>query len=80
MQCGREPGGKNAVLGVCPAARDRESSGINGGVNAGRYCWRIAGTYCENGIQGVFAQKAGNCGDCAVFREIMLQEGPGFQL
>jgi hypothetical protein len=49
-QCGREPGGsKTADMGVCPAAADSSSDGVNGGKNGGRICWALAGTFCGGG-------------------------------
>lgn len=75
-QCGREPGGKHAVdLGVCPAATDTRFSGTNGGDNAGRYCWRIAGTLCDGDIQGIFAEKALTCCKCDFFLQVVVEEG-----
>jgi hypothetical protein len=45
-KCGRQPGGiKVKELGVCPAATEKRAHGINGGINGGRACWAIAGTF-----------------------------------
>jgi hypothetical protein len=75
MGCGREPGGVNAgEAGVCPTTADRASNGINRGLNAGRYCWRVAGTLCGGKAQGTFAQKAENCGKCPFFKLVMAEE------
>lgn len=32
-------------------------------------CWSIAGTFCHEEVQGVFAQKIGDCRKCAVYKE-----------
>ncbi len=32
-------------------------------------CWKVAGTYCGGKVQGVFAQKFGNCSLCEVYKE-----------
>ncbi len=81
MGCGREPGGAQAqVRGVCPASVDRSSHGINRGVNAGRYCWRIAGTYCRGERQGTFAQKAEGCGKCRFFQSVRDEEAEALRL
>lgn len=75
-KCGREPGGAKAGdLGVCPAAEDTESNGINSGKNAGRICWAIAGTFCGGKVQGEFAQKQVSCMVCEVFKQIKREEG-----
>ena len=79
--CGREPGGKHAVdLGVCPAATDFRFTGTNGGENAGRYCWRIAGTLCDGDVQGIFAEKALTCCKCDFFLQVVYAEGPEVKL
>ena len=57
MQCGREPGGRNAPeAGGCPAAVDTTHDGINSGCCGGRFCWAVAGTLCSGEIQGTFAE------------------------
>jgi len=78
--CGRQPGGPRAgELGVCPAATTG-MTGINGGTNAGRICWAVAGTLCGGKVQGTFAQKAANCMDCPFYRTVRQEEGSRFQL
>jgi len=75
-QCGREPcGGKVSELGVCPAAADASFHGINGGVNAGRICWAVAGTFCGGEVRGSFAEKRVSCVHCDFFRYVRRQEG-----
>lgn len=77
--CGREPGGVHVHdLGVCPAAVAVDSDGINHGRNAGRYCWRIAGTLCTGEIHGTFAEKVCDCGRCAFFLAVVKEEGKRF--
>ncbi len=67
-QCGLQSGGKNfGERGVCPAAVSSRFAGINNGENAGRYCWRVAGTLCDSEVQGGFAQKALSCSKCEFF-------------
>jgi hypothetical protein len=75
-KCGREPAGaKTGDLGVCPAASDSSSDGINSGKNGGRICWAIAGTFCGGKVQGDFAQKSVSCMSCEVFKQIKSEEG-----
>jgi len=75
-QCGRQSGGHKAhELGVCPAATEKRTDGINQGTNAGRCCWAIAGTLCKGELQGVFAQKVGNCMKCDFFQQVAQEEG-----
>ena len=75
-QCGREPGGRKVnELGVCPAATDTRVFGVNGGINGGRVCWAIAGTFCDAKVQGSFALKVGNCMQCDFFNLVVTEEG-----
>lgn len=80
-QCGRQPGGaKCEELGICPAAADWSSNGLNSGVNAGRICWAVAGTLCDGRIQGSFVSKQSSCVVCDVFLRIQNEEGRGFAI
>jgi hypothetical protein len=80
-QCGREPGGvRVSKLGVCPAARDRSFNGTNRGENAGRYCWRIAGTFCEGKSEGSFTDDLMSCAYCEFYRSVQEEEGDDLQL
>ena len=75
-KCGREPGGeKTDDLGICPAAGDESSNGLNGGYNAGRICWAVAGTFCGGKVQGDFAKKLVSCTTCEVFKRVKEEEG-----
>jgi eukaryotic-like serine/threonine-protein kinase len=76
MRCGREPGGPRASeLGTCPAAADPSFDGINEGINAGRFCWAVAGTFCGGKVQGSFADKRRSCVNCDFFKKVRLEEG-----
>lgn len=75
QKCGREYGGENvAQYGVCPAAIDKTFNGMNEGENAGRYCWKVAGTFCGGEVQGTFAQKFKDCLKCNFFKEVANDE------
>ncbi len=79
QRCGREPGGAAiAEFGVCPAAIDVSSDGLNGGKNAGRICWAVAGTLCEGRAQGSLASKLSSCIDCAFFKTVTQDEDARF--
>ncbi len=74
--CGRQPGGlKTAELGVCPAAIEKRTDGLNRGVNGGRCCWAVAGTFCGGKVQGAFAAKLANCLVCEFFKQVATEEG-----
>lgn len=77
--CGREPGGKRvAACGVCPAAIHGLYDNANGGVAAGRFCWAIAGTFCDDRIAGTFAEKMQDCLQCEFFKLVGAEEGRNF--
>ena len=79
-KCGRAPGGaKVAEMGVCPASNDMEFNGANGGINAGRMCWKVSGTYCKGEVQGTYAQKQTNCVSCDFFIAVKQEEGDAFR-
>lgn len=81
LACGREPGGVRVnELGHCPAATDPEFDNVNGGTNAGRFCWAITGTLCGGRVQGSFAQKQLSCLSCKFFLSVKAEEGSAFVL
>jgi hypothetical protein len=79
-RCGREPGGKNVrELGICRASTDTKSNGFNNGVNGGRICWTINGTFC-NRLSETYDRKplyARNvsCISCYFFKKVKQEEG-----
>ena len=81
MNCGREPGGRNAdTLGVCVAATCDEADGVNRGHHGGRFCWAIAGTLCGGKVQATFAEKFHTCLGCPFLHGVQDQEGREFIL
>ncbi|MBU1863649.1 MAG: hypothetical protein KKH94_08315 [Candidatus Omnitrophica bacterium] len=80
-RCGRGIGGQKVKkLGVCPAASNKTSDGINGGTNAGRICWLIAGTFCKEKKKGTFAQDKRSCMTCDFFLKVKDEEGNSFKM
>ncbi len=78
-QCGRQPqGAKVQEFGVCPASQEQRANGINGGVNGGRACWAIAGTFCGGKVQGAFAAKLDNCMSCAFYTSVVSEQWPDY--
>lgn len=81
FHCGRETGGAKVFeLGVCPAAKDATLKSINNGVNGGRICWAVAGTFCSGKMQGTFAQKELNCMNCDFYKKVREEESELFVL
>jgi serine/threonine protein phosphatase PrpC len=74
-KCGREPGGNKANKdGVCPAAAEKTFDTFNHGINAGRACWLVAGTYCDDQVSGTFAEKIDTCRNCNFYKKIQADE------
>jgi signal transduction histidine kinase len=76
MDCRRGP----ANAEPCPAALDATSSGVNGGINAGRICWTVPGTFCCGEPQGDFIDKQDTCLACSFFQQVRDEEGEDFRL
>jgi len=73
--CGQGPDNPESI---CPVPKAVEKNGINGGFNAGRYCWVFPGTRCAEGIQSSFERKPIECLTCEFFRLVEVEEGSGF--
>jgi hypothetical protein len=67
--------GDKGELGECPAATDVSFNGANGGQNAGRICWAVAGTFCGGKVQGTTAEKETSCMTCDFFNKVESEEG-----
>jgi nucleoside-diphosphate-sugar epimerase len=80
MKCGRGPkGAKAKKLGPCPAASDKRLDGVHGGVNSGRACWVVAGTFCGGTVQGSFARKQVACKRCDFYNKVYKEEGSAIE-
>ncbi len=79
--CGKELGGQNTDrFGICPSSTEKRLNGVHGGKNAGRACWVLTGTYCEDKIQGTFAEKYNECSKCYFYLKVKSEEGSDFRL
>ena len=76
-KCGRGPKDDSAdKKSVCPVAQSGSYDGINGGKYAGRFCWAVAGTFCNNkGRQGAFVEKFNDCLKCNFLQQVDIEEG-----
>jgi hypothetical protein len=79
--CGREPGGAGiAEHGVCPVTVETKYDGVNGGKNAGRLCWVVAGSF-KPGPGGMECRlKQISCLFCDFFKQVEEEEGRNFVL
>jgi methyl-accepting chemotaxis protein len=80
-KCGRETGGaKTAELGVCPASTFRDADGFQGGINAGRGCVYVTGTFCGGNIQGTHQDKQKGCDKCDFYAQLKSEGGAGLSV
>jgi hypothetical protein len=78
-KCGRQSGGKkDQELGVCPASTEKRLNGVHEGMNSGRACWVVAGTFCRGEIQGAFVKKSVNCIKCDFYLSVLKEEDKNF--
>jgi len=80
MKCGRQMGGHQAHLGVCPTATAVNLNGVHGGQLGGRSCWVVQGTKCNGRDQGTFGEKYKACERCDFYKAVMAEEGTRFIL
>lgn len=81
MGCGREFKGSHVnEMGICPVPLEKRLDGTNGGKNAGRACWVVAGTLCGGEVQGTYARKFNTCENCDFYRAVKKEEYPRFLL
>jgi hypothetical protein len=74
-KCGREPGVVNVdQLGERTAATDVRADSIHGGINGGRVCWVVTGTFCDGNVQGSFASKLSSCLECEFYKHVANEE------
>lgn len=74
-QCGREPGGKKAYLGICPVTTYHDANGFLDGINGGRACMYITGTFCDNTLNGTVHEKGKTCLECDFFKTLKQEHG-----
>ncbi len=80
-KCGRQPQGPQVKdMGLCPASMEEALDGTHDGVNAGRACWVVSGTFCKGQVQGAFALKFRNCEACDFYQLVRSEERFGFTL
>ncbi len=81
MECRKETENGDCFFsedGTCPASTELYMNGVNDGKNAGRACWAIAGTLCNDEIQGDATSKIKACLECKFYKRVKEEEGQGF--
>ncbi|UCH80419.1 MAG: PilZ domain-containing protein [Nitrospiraceae bacterium] len=75
-ECGREPGGYEVdKFGICSASTLIEADGLNHGINGGRICWAVAGTFLNGKVTGKYASDKFSCINCDFFKLVSDEEG-----
>jgi hypothetical protein len=74
MKCGRSCADCRPGMDICPTATEWRLHGIHGGENAGRACWVITGTLCNNTVQSTFEEKNEECKKCPFYRKVKVEE------
>jgi len=75
--CNRKSG-EDLESKECKASIDNSADGINGGINGGRVCWFISGTFNGNKVEGNYAKKLLSCRSCKFFHKVREEEGNSF--
>ena len=84
FKCGREVGNPARRDSPCNVSLISIHNHINGGENAGRYCWTVEGSYCamnyrnEVSDRGTIDYKETHCDRCEFKKIVMEQEGEAF--
>lgn len=76
--CGHGPNMNKNNQMTCPTVSEGKLDGVHNGVQAGRTCWVVAGTYCNGSVQGKFAQKYNTCMNCDFYQKVLEEEGHKF--
>lgn len=88
--CGKEEGGKDVGMeGPCPASTFEAAHNFMGGINGGRACAYIAGTFCSETLEGEIkdiykspspANRLKLCTDCDFYHHLRKEEQDRFSL
>lgn len=76
MKCGREScDGFFSDENTCPTSAELCTDGINDGINGGRACWALAGTFCGGEVQCIMAAEIKSCLECEFYQIVKEEEG-----
>jgi hypothetical protein len=76
MKCGKGIGGaKTGEEGVCPVAAESVAHGLNGGINAGRICWVVAGNGLKGKVKCSDSHGEHHCFQCEFRYKVTMEEG-----
>ncbi|MBF0626749.1 MAG: hypothetical protein HQL91_00870 [Magnetococcales bacterium] len=84
FNCTRSRHGARMDGTPCPVSLTTAYTGFNGGMDAGRACWTIEGTFCTESKcgpgddRGGFGFKKDHCDSCAFKAKVKAEEGENF--
>ncbi len=64
---------------ACTVPGKTTADGVNGGINGGRICWAVGGTFCDGKAMGTYAEKVLRCSACEFRLKVQEEEGYGFR-
>ena len=64
----------------CPAYSETRLNGEHGGINGGRACWVVVGTFCNGPVKGFFAKNISSCRQCDFYKHVSKEEEDKFKL
>jgi len=76
MKCGRDGSNDQSI---CPAVTESRANAVNRGMNGGRVCWAVDGTYCAGRVQGTYAEKVLVCSECPFRHKVQEEERGKFR-
>jgi len=81
-KCGYGPDGVNSLKKgmCCPVATSGIHDGINHGKNAGRFCWTMSGTFCNEVAGQPTCFKLCDCIRCPFMAKVIEEEERNFLL
>ncbi|MBF0156425.1 MAG: hypothetical protein HQL57_04510 [Magnetococcales bacterium] len=85
FDCKRSRHGKELAGTYCPVSLTSACNGINGGIDAGRICWEIEGTFCTetkcgaSDARGGFEFKEKRCSWCEFKSLVRAEEKAAFK-
>ena len=76
-KCSQRPHGKRIdKLSICRAATDNKQNGVNGGINGGRFCWVVVGSFGTRREQ-LWREE---CSSCPFLLLVEKEEGRYFKM
>lgn len=80
MKCGREHDSPTVNdQGECAASAAVKANGLHGGLNGGRVCWAIAGSFSGKQPSCTFVARMGGCESCTFYKMVRVMESSDYK-